>query len=167
MYTLNIVTPAEVKTLVPEINYEISDTLISNAIKMVEMTVLQESIGQEWTDEIMSQKSGGTYTTSNKYIVENFLKNILAYSVWQYLTTTLSLQLNSSGLRIKQSDHSIASESKDIAYYRDFIENYLDRVRKLMKRYIDDHKSDYPLYYNNIYHDKPSKNVFNFKISSV
>lgn len=167
MYNQFIVTPLEVKTYVPEVNNDISDTLVSKAILMVEDTILRDSLGQSWSDEIISQKLGGTYTTTNKYIVDNFLKQLISYGVWQYLVVTLSLQLNSSGLRVKTSDHSIASETKDMAFYRTFIENYMDRIRETMKRYIDLHKSDYTLYYTNPYHDKPSKNVYNFKVSKV
>jgi hypothetical protein len=168
-----MITPSECKAIVPEINFDISDLLINNAIKMVQSTLLIDTVGQEWADELMSQTgtivsgvtSGETYTTANEYIVDNYLKNILAYSVWQYLVITLSLQLNSAGLRIKTSDHSVASESKDLAFYRDFCQNYIDRTRKLMHRYIDQNKASYPLYFNNIYHDVPK--VYNFKIGHI
>jgi hypothetical protein len=79
----------------------------------------------------------------------------------------LSLQLNSSGLRAKNSDHSVLVESKDIAFYRDFIQNYMDTVRHSMNRYINLNKSSYPLFYNNIYHDKPEQNVYNFRIGCI
>lgn len=167
MYQEYIVTAKEVKGYCPAISDDISDSLVNSGILMVEDTILKDSCGQAWTDEIITQKSGGTYTTANAIIVNNYLKQLISYGVWQYLTTTLSLQLNSSGLRIKSSDHSVASESVDMAFYRDFIQNYMDSIRRTMKRYIDDHKTDYPLYYNNTYHDKPSENVYNFKIGNI
>lgn len=167
MYSLYIVTASEVKNYVPELNAEINDSLIDNGIKMVENTILMESLGQSLTDEIMSQKSGGTYSTANKYLVDNFLKELISYGVWQYISVTLSYQLVSSGLRIKNSDHSVTVESKDLAYYRSFIQNYIDRVRKIMSRYIEDHEADYPLYFANKYGDKPYKNIYNFKVGST
>lgn len=165
MYQEYIITATEVKSIVPELNNDVSDILINNAIKMVENTVLIDSCGQEWADELITQKSGGTYTTANKYVIDNYIKNMLAYSVWQYLVITLSYQMNSAGLRIKNSDHSVAGESKDIAFYRDFTQNFIDRTRSLMKRYIDLHKSDYPLFFNNIYNDKP--HTYNFRIGKI
>jgi hypothetical protein len=167
MYNQYLVTPIEVRSYCPEVNGDISDLLINRATLATEDTILRDTLGQQWSDEIISQKSGGTYTVANAYIVNNFLKLLVSLSVWQYLVMTLSLQLNSSGLRIKSSEHSIAAESKDLAFFRDFIENYMDRVRKTMKRYIDDHKTDYPLYYNNEYHDKPSENIWNFRIGKI
>jgi hypothetical protein len=167
MNTEILITPTIAKSLVPEINNDISDILVTNAIKMTQQSVIKPTLGEEWLNQLLTQKSGGTYSTANKYIMDNYIQWILSYATWQYLVVTLSLQLNSSGLRIKQSDHSVQSESKDIAFYRTYIQDFIDTTRKDMKRYIDLHKSDFPLYYNNIYHDKPSENVFNFKVGSV
>ena len=100
-------------------------------------------------------------------IVDNYLKWILSYAVWQYLVITLSLQINAAGLRIKASDHSLAAEQKDIQYYREMIQNWIDSSRKDMFRYINLHKNDYPLYFNNIYHDKPQNNQYNWRIGGV
>lgn len=164
-----IMTNVEVKTYAPEINQSIQKVLVDSAILFTQDSLIKDSIGQEWYDQILSQLSGGTgyTTTENQYIIDNYLKHILAYGVWQYLAITLSLQLNDSGLRIKTSDHSQAAESKDIAFIRDFIQNYIDSRRKEMKRYIDNNKTLYPLYYSNIYGDRPSNNVYNFKIGGV
>jgi len=167
MYNQYLVTSSEVRVFCPEVNGDINDLLINRATLAVEDTILRDTLGQEWSDEIISQKSGGTYTAANAYIVNNFLKLLVSLSVWQYLVMTLSLQLNSAGLRIKSSDHSIAAESKDLAFFRDFIENYMDRVRQTMKRYIDDNISLYPLWKNNKYHDKPAQNTWNFRIGKV
>ena len=171
MNQVKFLTPSQVKLYVTEINQDIADTLVNNAILMVQESLLKPTFGQEWFDELIVQcsgnTSGSTYTAPNLYIMQNYGYWLLSYGVWQYLATTLSLQLNSAGVRVKTSDHSVAGESKDIAFYRTFIENYIDNVRKTMKRYIDLHKTDYPLYYNNTYHDKPSKDIYNFKIGKV
>lgn len=167
MYQEYIVTATEVKSYCPEINSEISDVLVNRAILAVEDTILRDSCGQAWSDELISQKSGGTYSVANKYVIDNFLKQLISFGVWEYLVVTLSLQLNSSGLRIKTSDHSVQSESKDMAFYRDYIQNYMDRTRKTMKRYLDLNKTSYPLYYSNTYHDDPKKNIYDFRIGKI
>lgn len=167
MNTIQIITAAECRTMCPEINNEIEDGVIDSAIKLTQQSVIKPSIGQEFFDEIILQKSGGTYSAANKIIVDDYLKWILSYSVWQYLVVTLSLPLNAAGLRIKISDHSNPAESKDLQYYRDFIQNWIDNTRKTMYRYINDNKASYPLYYNNKYHDKPKNNQYNWKIGGV
>lgn len=167
MNNIQIMTAAEVRSIVTELNLEIEDGLINNAIKLTQQSVIKPSIGQEWFDQLLTQKSGGTYTIPNKYIVDNYLKYILAYSTWQYLVISLSLQINSAGLRIKVSEHSEAAQTKDIQYYRDFIQNWIDNTRKAMFRYIQDNKNLYPLYYNNKYNEQPKNNQYNWKIGGV
>lgn len=162
-----IVTPLEVKTICPEININISDTLISNGIELVTNTLIKDSIGQEWLEEIEYQISGNTLTTQNKYIVDNFLKYICSFGVQLHLVITLSLQLNDSGLRIKVSDHSTAAESSDLSFYRSYIQDFIDNKRESMYRYIKYHPTDYPKYYSDFYNDKPIENRFNFKMSKV
>lgn len=167
MNTLQLITYAECRTICPEINPEIESTLIDNAIKLCQQSVIKPSIGQELFDEIILQKSGGTYSTQNKYLLDNYLKWILSYAVWQYLTITLSLPLNSAGLRVKSSDHSLAAEHTDIQYYREFIQNYIDNTRKSMYRYIKDNETLFPLYFNNKYNEKPKNNQYDWKIGII
>lgn len=167
MNNIMLITAIECRTMCPEINNEIESGIIDNAIKLCQQSVIKPSVGQEWFDQIILQKSGGIYSAENKVIVDNYLKWILAYATWQYLVITLSLQMNSAGLRIKSSDHSIAAESKDLQYYREFIQNWIDNTRKTMFRYINDNANSYPLYWNDKYGDKPKNNQYNWQIGSV
>lgn len=167
MNNIKIITAAEVKINCPSINDEIETGMIDEGILLMQRAVMVPTCGQEWWDEIIQQRSGGTYSSANKVIVDNYLKYILSYAVWQNLVITLSYQLNSAGLRLKVSDHSAQAETADMMYYRDYTQNFIDNIRKEMYRYISLHKNDYPLYYNNKYHDHPSKNQYDWKIGSV
>lgn len=167
MNTVMFITSSEVKTMVPEINNEVESGVIDNAIKLCQQSVLKPTCGQEWFDQLLTERANGVYSIPNNYIMTNYLKWILAYSVWQYLVISLSLQMNSAGLRIKVSEHSEAAQTKDIQYYREFIQNWIDSQRKSMYRYINLNQNDYPLYFNNKYHEHPKNNQYNFKIGGV
>lgn len=167
MSNVYLMTDTEVKSYVPEINNSVASSLIYNAMLFSQETTIKNSLGQQWYDQIIGEKSGGTYSAANKVIVDNYIKQILSYSVWQYLIITLSLSLNEAGLRIKESDHSAAAESRDLAFMRDFIQNYIDNKRKEMFRYIEDHPTDYPYYYSNVYGDKPKNNIYNWRIGAI
>lgn len=159
--TIYLVTPTEVKTLVPSINNEIDNTLISNAILLIQNTLVRDTLTQDFYENIIAYSA----TTANKYLIDNFLKNLIAYGCWQYLAVSLSLQLNSAGLRIKVTDHSQAAESVDIAFYRTYIQNFIDVTRKEMDRYIFENQTLYPLYYSDKWGDTPKKS--NFRIGRV
>lgn len=161
MNTKYLITATEVKTKVPFINNEIDTTLISNAILLVQNTLIKNSLTQDFYEDILTNSA----TTANSYLITNYIQDIIAYGVWQYLAVSLSLQLNAAGLRIKLSDHSQAAESVDIEFYRGYIQNFIDGARKEMDRYIEDHQADYPYYWSDKYGDKPR--TYNFKIGCV
>lgn len=161
MTTTYLMTATEVKTICPAINNEIDNTLINGAILLMQDTELKFSLTQDFYEDIIANSA----TTTNKYLIDNYCKYIIAYSVWQYLVTTLTYQTNSAGLRIKTTDHSQAAEPTDMTFVRNYIQNFIDNVRKEMSRYIFDHQTSYPLYYSDKYGDTPVKN--NFRIGRV
>jgi hypothetical protein len=161
MNTKYLITASEVKTICSSINNEIDDTLINNAILLMQDTTLKDSLTLDMWEDIFINSG----TTANQYLINNYIKNLIAYSVWQFLVVTLSYQLNSAGVRLKISDHSQLAESSDIQYYRGYIQSFIDNVRRLMAEYIEDHQSDYPLYY--IYEHGKGPSVNNFKIGRV
>lgn len=162
----NLLTATEVKTLCPMININIDDTLIEYTVELTQNTLLIDSIGQEFYEEIFGQKSGNTLTTNNQYLWNNFLQHIVALGTWLNLTINLSYQLNEAGLRVKTSDHSTLAEAGDIGFYRTYIQNMIDNKRLALHNYIRFHQY-YPLYYSNKYGDNPQNNIFNFKIGKV
>jgi hypothetical protein len=159
--TVKLVSVAEVKTLVPSINNEIDNTLIDNAILLIQNTLVRDSLTQDFLEDIIANSG----TTDNKYLIDNYLKNLISYGVWQYLAVSLSLNLNSAGLRIKLTDHSQAAEPTDIKFYRDYIQNFIDVTRKEMSRYIFDNQTKYAKYYSDKWGDMPKK--ANFQMGRV
>lgn len=161
MNTIYLITAAEVKILAPAINLEIQDSLIEGAILLVQDTIVKYTLTQDMYYDLLNNSGSTNY----QYIINTYLKNLISMSVWQYLAVSLSLQLNPSGLRIKQSDHSIAAESVDITFYRTYIQNFIDNIRLELSRYILLHSSDYPLYLNDSNGDLPVNK--NFRMGRV
>lgn len=161
MTTTYLITATEVKALCPQINNEIDNALINNAILLMEDTLLKDALTLDMWEDILANSG----TTANKYLIDTYLKNMLAYGVWQYLVVTMTYQLNSAGLRIKTTDHSQAAEASDMAFIRNYIQNFIDNTRRLMHEYIEDHPNSYPLYYT--YEDGKRPHTNNFKIGRV
>lgn len=163
-----LLSATTIKQIVPEINNEISNTLVDNATRLVQGTLLKDSMTQDFYDDFYTRYttlSGTTFTAAYAYLKENYLDYILAFGVWEHLIITLSYQLNSAGLRLKTTDHSAMAEATDMNFMRKYIENFIDARRKEMSRYIFDHQSDYPLFYSDKWGDMPAKH--NFRIGRV
>lgn len=161
MYTNKLVTAQEVKSIFPIVNNEIDNTLVDSAILLTQDTLLKSSLTLDMWEDIMTNSG----TTANTYLINNFLKNLIAYGVAANLVVMLSYQLNSSGLRLKTSDHSTLAESADITNYRTYIQGFIDNIRRVMEEYIEDNSSSYPKYF--IYEDGKKPTINNFKIGRV
>lgn len=166
-----LLSATTIKQIVPEINNEIDNTIIDNATRLVQGTLLKDTLTQDFYDDFYTKYcasilSGGTpLSTAYQYLKDNYLDYILAYGVWEHLVITLSYQLNSAGLRLKVTDHSTIAEATDITFMRKYIENFIDAKRKEMSRYIFDNQTNYPLYYSDKWGDMPKK--ANFRIGRV
>lgn len=164
-----IISVNDVRIICPVINVNITDVQIENGIEMVTDTLLKDTIGQEYLEQLENElvipPTG--HTTPNQYLIDNFLKYIISYGVWKHLVITLSYMVMPDGLRIKTSDHSGLAEKQDITFYRDYIDNFIDNKREAMNRYIRYNSSSYPLYYRDKYGDNQIENRFNFKIGKV
>lgn len=162
-----MISASTVRQYVPDININISDVLINNAIIMVQDTLLKDTIGQYWYDIMYNEYTGHTMTTNDQYVKSTWLDAILSYGVWKHLIVTMSLQLNEAGLRIKVSDHSQAAETQDLAFMRKYIDDFIDSKRQEMFRYLRDHGNQYPYYSGYKYADNPRRNVFDFGIHRI
>lgn len=167
MNILPMLTATQIKAICYDINNTIADKLINQACILQQQTLLKDSLGQMWYDDLYGQFTGGTYSTANAYMMDNYLQYILAFGTWKHLMISLSLQLNDAGLRIKSSDHSVQAESKDMFFYREYIDSFINNKRKEMFRYITRHTTDYPLYYSTIYNDHPQRNINEWQIRKV
>ena len=168
-----LLSASTVKLMVPEINNTIDLTLITNAIWFVQETLIKDTLSQLFYEDLLAKwgtDSGHTgMTTAYTYLKTEFLDWILAWGVWKHLIITMSLQLNDAGLRIKTSDHSSAAESVDIAFMRDYIDNFIDAKRKVMYRYITDpaKPNDYPYWFTGRFPDYPRAMVYDFTIRKI
>lgn len=169
MTPIYLLSASTVKQMVPEINLQIDDTLVYNAIWFVQETLIKDSLSQLFYEDLIYKWSGGTMTAGYTYLKEIFLDWILAWGVWKHLIVTMSLQLNDAGLRIKTSEHSAAAETKDLAFMRDFIDNFIDAKRKVMYRYITDPPRPdlYPFYFTGRFPDYPRRMTYDFNIHKI
>lgn len=161
-----ILSASTVRTLCPEINATISDEMIYKAMILSQDTTIHTTLGGHWYHHFMDEASAHTYSTADQYVLDNYISYILSYDILKQLVIQLSFQLNEAGLRIKVSDHSTLAESKDISFYRTYVENFIDSKREDMNRYVRHHQSDYPYYFNS--HDgRNHRNIYDFTIKRI
>lgn len=167
MNNVYIMSATTVRQYCPEINVTIADVLINKNIIISQDTTLKNTMGHNWYNHLLLSVSGNTVSAADQYALDNWLYYILAYDVLKNLVVGLSFQLNEAGLRIKTSDHSTLAESKDIGWYRSYIDNFIDSKREEMYRYIRHKYNDYPYYFNNYAGDSPVRNIYDWTIKRI
>ena len=142
-----ILTSTDIKTLIPEIGYEIDNTIITKLIeRLQDMKIRPLLRSYSWYQEIMNQASGGTYSAANQIVVNDYLKLILALFVQQKIIITQTYHIERAGLRIKTSDVSTPAEPEDIRFYMQTITDEIDYLKGEFYKYVCENEASYPLY---------------------
>jgi hypothetical protein len=147
-YYAPLISPTILKTLISEINNNISDDYIMTTIEMEQKKNIRPLLGYSFYNQIQEQYTGGTLTTANTIIYEDYVRVILAYLVYKRLINTMTYQLENSGLRKKYSDVSEVAEPNELVYIRKEIQDDIDYYKKEMVKYLCENSSSYPLYIN-------------------
>jgi len=152
-----------VRQLCPQIALTVDDSLIYNQMILSQDTTIKNSLGHKWYYIMINNISGNTVSVVDQYLIDNFLSYILSYDILKQLVVTLSYQMNDAGLRVKTSDHSQLAETRDLSFYRTYIDNFIDSKREEMNRYIRHNAASYPYYFTSVAH----KTVYNFEIRKI
>lgn len=143
-----LITATQLKTLISEINDNISNDYIQFVIETQQKKEIRHLLGYSLYNDIQEQVSGGTLSTANDTIYEDYLKMILALYCYKRLLVSMTYQLENAGLRKKYSDVSEVAESSEIRYVRSEVQDDIDFYKKELIKYICENQSSYPLYYN-------------------
>ena len=143
-----LITTTQLKSLISEINNNISDDYIENVIMIEQKKQIRALLGYSLYNQIQLGVSGSTLSTADQTLYDDYIKLILAYSVYKRLVVSMSYQLENAGLRKKYSDVSELAEQTEISYVRSMIQDDLDFYKNEMIKYICNNQSLYPLYYN-------------------
>lgn len=152
MSTINfyypLITATQLKSLITTINNNISDEFILTLIEIEQKKVIRPILGYSFYNEIQLQVSGDTLTSDNEIIYDDYLKLILAYSVYKRLIVDMTYQLENAGLRKKYSDVSESADPSELSYVRKMIQEDLDFYKTELVKYVQQNVSKYPLYFN-------------------
>jgi hypothetical protein len=144
-----IISATDIKNLLPEIGFEIDNTIITKLIeRLQDMKIRPLLRSYSWYEEIMTQISGSTLSASNEVIVNDYLKLILALYVQQKIIITQTYHIERAGLRIKVSDVSDVAQPDDIRFYMQTITDEIDYLKGEFYKYVQQHYADYPLFQN-------------------
>lgn len=126
------------KLILPEVNNNISSALIKSSLINAH-NYLQSVLGYTFYNEIITEVSGGTISTDNQYILDEYIYYIIAYKTLSHIIIKTSFQLENTGVRSKISTGSDIADFKTVAYLKEQAEqdlnNYLIELLKYLNAY--------------------------------
>lgn len=141
-----LMTAQQVKDTLPEINDNIPDELIMNHQKIVTRMNIRPLLGYDYLQELQTEVSGGTISLYNQFLLDEYLYMIIALFIQQRLAISNTYQLENNGVRIKQSDVSLPTDTEEQTKYRSYIQNDIDLLQKEMVKYILANQTLFPTY---------------------
>lgn len=148
-----MITPSELKDLISEVNNNIEESYLTYNIELSQKKVMRPLLGYGLYNAILLELSGGTMgtvsgNTEYNIIYEDYLKLILSLATYQRLVSSMSYQLENNGLRVKISEVSNPSETKDQIFVRNNIQNDIDFFKSELVEYICQNRTSFELYFS-------------------
>lgn len=169
-----LMTTTQIKAIAPEINNNIDNTIIESILKICQEQKIRPVLGYNYYDDLMLQVSGGSITTEDQYILDNYLYRVISLEVFKRLVLYTSFQLENAGLRVKLSDVSQPAEVKDINLMRSDAQDQIDFLINEMDKYMNEYKTSYPKYFTsrnsrgeNTMDESRRKYDYGFSISKI
>lgn len=158
------------KSMVPS-SRNVSDTqTIYYSIALSQTQQVKEIMGRDFYYDMVNSytdfiDSGITMGIHYEYLMDNFLKPILAFTTYKRLINNLSFKLKEGGLRSNIETNTELAQPQDRGYIISEITRDIDTFIADMKHYIYDNRIYFPLYKGQLEND--NRNDVNFGIGKV
>lgn len=117
-------------------------------IEVAQLQHIRPVLGDDFYDEIVAQNESNSLTTANKKLVDDFLKDTLAFYVKFEALEDISFNTTSKGVRSIDDEFTSPATDAQRANLALKIRSHADALRDKMIRFIedDDNIDDYPTY---------------------
>jgi len=148
-YNQIMMTSTEVSTQAINDNY-FDTAYFDKYILTSQRKYVKPVLGKDYYNELLTQIAGGSLTTDNTIIVDNFIKPMLAHYIVYEVYSKVHTQLTNQGAMENNTEQSNHANNFEYSQSRDFYINKADFWKKDMIEYIkeakDDDSTKFPLF---------------------
>lgn len=131
------------------IDKNLNNNEVDRAIMEAQNREIKPVLGYAFYEQLMIEVSGGTTTTANQYLLDNYLIKIIGYGTSNRIAITKSYIIDEAGVRTKNSDLTQLANDAGFEIRKKDNDSSIKIETMSMWEYLDDHKDDYPLIYQN------------------
>jgi len=156
-----LISPQKIKAF-SETNDNVDEKLLLSNVQIAQDLGLQTLLGTKFYTHILLSASGGTLSTSEVTLLEEYIQPYLLWrATWESLPTLWMRIMNKSIIKgnTEQGSHI---DKGDLTYLRNIHQNRYEFYSQRMMDYIKNNPGDFPIYYQYSSNDgmKPSKEVY-------
>lgn len=139
------------KAMIPS-SKNVTDTqTIYYSIALSQQNTIKEILGRDLYNDILDKytlfvDSGNSMSEHYTFLMDNYLKPILAFSTYKRLISSLSFKLKEGGLRYNISNNDELAQYQDRSSIISEITNDINHFISDMKLYISENSGLFPLY---------------------
>lgn len=136
------ISPAQIKKQ-SQVNFNIEDKIIIPVIALEQDTNFEQTLGTTFYRSLQLQVSGGTLTTLNRELIENYIQPSLMYFVLAGLVESNNFKLNSKGVGQMESENEKPLDDDQLIYRAKEFRNNGQYYNNLLMNYL---KENYTLF---------------------
>ena len=140
-----LVSAEKLKTTT-NINSNLEDSKLIPSIRYASKTHIQPVLGSTLFTEIETQVSGGTLTTINKALLDDFIQESLIYWAYYEILPFLQFKIDNIGITKNSDDNSQPIEDSEFKFLRSNIKNKAEWHSERLRKYLIENSTDFDAY---------------------
>jgi len=141
-----LVSAEKVKSFT-EVNENLDEAILLPNIQIAQEIGLHNLLGTEFYEHILSAAQGGTLTSAETTLVENYIAPYLLWRAVYEALPSIYMRMMNKSVSIGESPNSRAVDKGDMSYLRNIHQNRYEWYSQRLQDYISPRQSDYPLYF--------------------
>lgn len=141
-----LVSAEKVKSFT-EVNENLDESILLPNIQIAQEIGLHNLLGTEFYEHILSAAQGGTLTSAETTLVEDYIAPYLLHRAVYEALPAIYMRMMNKSVSIGESPNSRSADRGDMSYLRNIHQNRYEWYSQRLQDYIQPRNGDYPLYF--------------------
>lgn len=162
MATINLIVGENYLKSVSIINDNADMKVITPTIQYVQQAYIEDLLGTQLYNQILSQISSNTVSANNQTLLDNYVIPCMHYYILSECTPVFKYRYMNKGVMVKSSENSQPATLEEIEFLMDKWKNQAEKLAEKCTKYLCANTNTYTLYTANTegYESQPNKNNY-------
>lgn len=162
MPTINIMMGETYLKQASIINDNADMKVITPTIEDVQRLYIEDLLGTQLYNSILSQIAANTVTSLNQTLLDNYILPCMKFYVLCECTPAFKWRYMNKGVMVKNSENSSPADTQEVLYLMDKWKNNAEKLAQKCTAYLVSKSATYPLYVANTETYESQPNIQNY-----